>query len=103
MLFTSVRRLSMCILCELSGIPEQLSRSQKVLSGSEESRQKVRAECKKVSFGIRSWLAAEPLNRIMFIFINFSARLAIFSVNYFRHSTERSCAQDRSVNVVIGR
>ena len=90
MLFTSVRRLSMCILCELSGIPEQLSRSQKVLSGSEESRQKVRAECKKVSFGIRSWLAAEPLNRVMFIFINFFARLAIFSVHYFRHSTERS-------------
>jgi hypothetical protein len=74
------------------GIPEQLSRSQKVLSGSEESRQKVRQECKKVSFGIRSWLAAEPLNRVMFIFISFFARLVIFSVHYIRHSTERSLA-----------
>jgi hypothetical protein len=72
-----------CILCELSGIPEQLSLSQKVVSGSEESRQKVRAECQKVSFGIQSWMAAEPLNRLMFTFINIYARLAISRYTIF--------------------
>jgi hypothetical protein len=55
-----------CILFELSGIPEQLSLSQKVVSGSGESRQKVRAERKKVSFGIQSRLAAEPLKVLKF-------------------------------------
>ena len=72
-----------CILCELSGILEQLSHSHKVVSGSEESRQKVRAECQKVSFGIRSWMAAEPLNRVMFTFINIYARLAISRYTIF--------------------